>query len=222
MKCNQSLHCQYHQKRGHNIEDCKTLWNHLEQLARDGKLKEFRYQPNGQSSQARLRSQRDTSLRPPLGKIIVILAALGRTSSHPSRVMFVARPPIEDSNPEPKRAKMEVRPVLSFSNEDKFGTIQPHDDAFVVTLRIGRYDVKRVLVDQGSGVEIMYPDLYKGLNLKREDLTGYDSPLLDFDRKVIVSNGQIRLPVQAGSKVVEVDFIVVNAYSPYTAIVARS
>ena len=53
--------------------------------------------------------------------------------------------------------------MLSFSNEDKFGTIQPHDDAFVVTLRIGRYDVKRVLVDQGSGVEIMYPDLYKGL-----------------------------------------------------------
>ena len=108
MKCNQSLHCQYHQKRGHNIEDCKTLWNYLEQLARDGKLKQFRYQPNGQSSQARLRSQRDTSLRPPLGKIIVILAALGRTSSHPSRVMFVARPPIKDSNPELKRAKMEV------------------------------------------------------------------------------------------------------------------
>ena len=136
--------------------------------------------------------------------------------------MSIAQPLTEGSNPEPKRAKMEVRPALSFLDEDKVGTIQPHDDALVVTLRIGRYDVKRVLVDQGSGVEIMYPDLYKGLNLKREDLTGYDSPLLDFDRKVIVSNGQIRLPVQAGSKVVEVDFIVVNAYSPYTAIVARS
>ena len=30
------------------------------------------------------------------------------------------------------------------------GTIQPHDDALVVTLRIGGYDVKMVMVDQGS------------------------------------------------------------------------
>ena len=67
----------------------------------------------------------------------------------------------------------------------------------------------------------MYPDLYKGLNLKPEGLTAYDSPLLGFDGKVVVPRSQIRLPVQAGSEVVEVDFIVVDAYSPYTAIVAR-
>ena len=35
-------------------------------------------------------------------------------------------------------------------------------------------------MDQGRETEIMYPDLYKGLNLKPEDLTGYDSPLLRF------------------------------------------
>ena len=56
--------------------------------------------------------------------------------------------------------------VLSFSDEDKVGTIQPYDDVLVVTLRIEGYDLKRVLVDQGSGAKIMYPDLYKGLNLK--------------------------------------------------------
>ena len=33
--------------------------------------------------------------------------------------------------------------------------------------------MKRVMVDQGSGVEIMYPDLYIGLNLKFEDRTTY-------------------------------------------------
>ena len=56
---------------------------------------------------------------------------------------------------------MEIRPVLGFSDEDKIGTIQPHDDALMVILRIEGYDVKRVLVDQGSIVEVMYPDLYK-------------------------------------------------------------
>ena len=61
--------------------------------------------------------------------------------------------------------------MLGFSNEDKLGTIQPHDDALVVTLRISGYNVKRVMIEQGSAVEIMYPNLYKGLNLKPESLT---------------------------------------------------
>ena len=81
--------------------------------------------------------------------------------------------------------------------------------------------MRRVLVDQGSAVEIMYPDLYNGLNLKPEDLTAYDSPLVSFEGKTITPSGQIRLPLQIGSDVVEVDFIVVDAYSPYTAIVTR-
>ena len=84
----------------------------------------------------------------------------------------------------------------------------------VVTLRIGWYNVKRVLVDQGSAVEIMYPDLYKGLNLKPEDLTAYDSPLVGFKGKTVVPKGQIRQPIQTNSEVVEVDFIVVYVYSP--------
>ena len=41
--------------------------------------------------------------------------------------------------------------------------------------------MKKVLVDQGNGAEIMYPDLYKGLNLRLKDLTAYDSPLLGFN-----------------------------------------
>ena len=81
--------------------------------------------------------------------------------------------------------------------------------------------MKRVMVDQGSAAEIMYPDLYKGLSLRAEDLTPYSSPLVSFEGKVIIPNGQIRFPVQTGSVTVEVDFIVVDAYSPYTAIVAR-
>ena len=116
---------------------------------------------------------------------------------------------------------MELPLDIGFSDGDKIGTIQPHDDALVITLRIGGYDVKKVMVDQGSVAEIMYPDLYKGLNLKAEDLMPYSSPLVSFEGKIIILKGQVRLPVQIGSEVVEVDFIVVDAYSPYTAIVAK-
>ena len=61
--------------------------------------------------------------------------------------MSVACLPAEDFSLEPKRAKMDIQLVLGFSDEDKIGTIQPHDDALVVNLRIRGYDVKRVLVD---------------------------------------------------------------------------
>ena len=67
----------------------------------------------------------------------------------------------------------------------------------------------------------MYLDLYKGLNLKPEDLTAYDSHLVSFEGKTVTPRGQIKLPIQTGSNMVEVDFIVVDVYSPYTAIVAR-
>ena len=77
------------------------------------------------------------------------------------------------------------------------------------------------MVDPGSAVEIMYTDLYRGLNLKAEDLTPYSSPFMSFEGKIIIPKGQVRLLVQIGSKMVEVDFIIVDAYSSYTAIVAR-
>ena len=121
----------------------------------------------------------------------------------------------------PKRVKMGIPLVLGFLDEEKLGTIQPHDDALVLTFRIGGYDVKKVMINQGSAVEIMYPDLYKGLNLKPESLTAYSSPLVSFEGKMVIPKGQIRLLVQIGSDVMEVDFIVVDAFSPYTAIMGK-
>ena len=133
----------------------------------------------------------------------------------------MARLSSEDGSHEPKRTRLDRPLVMGFLDEDKIGTIQPHDDALVIILRIGGYDVKRMMVDQGSAAEIMYPDLFKGLNLRTEYLTPYSSSLVSFEGKVIIPKGQIRLPMQTGSETVEVDFIVVDAYSPYTAIVAR-
>ena len=67
----------------------------------------------------------------------------------------------------------------------------------------------------------MYLDLYQGLCLKPEDLDRYDSLLMGFDSKMVVLRGMIRLPVQVGDVEVQVNFIVVEAFSLYTAILAR-
>ena len=91
----------------------------------------------------------------------------------------------------------------------------------VIVLRIGGYNVKRVMVNDGSEAEIMCLDFYKGLKLRPEDLMPYSSPLMSFDGKIVMPKGQIRLLVQSGPEIVEVEFIVVDTYSPYTTIVAR-
>ena len=66
------------------------------------------------------------------------------------------------------------------------------------------------MVGQSSGAEIIYPDLYKGLNLKPKDLVSYNSPLMGFNGKIVIPKGLIRLPIQARLEVVEVNFIVVE------------
>ena len=156
-----------------------------------------------------------------MGTINTILVAPGRTGVYPLRVLSVTQLPTEESRSRSKRPKRNLHPVLSFLEEDKVGTTQPHDDALLITLRIGGYDVKRVMVNGGSAAEIMYLDLFKGLKLKPEDLMPYNSPLMSFDGKLITPKGMIRLPIRTGPEIVEVNFIVVDTYSPYTAIVGR-
>ena len=136
-------------------------------------------------------------------------------------MLSVTQLPAKESQPEPKKSRRNSHPILSFSEEDKIGTTQPYDDALLITFRIEGYNVKRVMVDGGSAAEIIYPDLYKGLKLKPKDLMPYSSPLMSFDGKLVIPKGMIRLPIQTGSEIVEVNFIVVDTYSPYTAIVGR-
>ena len=55
--------------------------------------------------------------------------------------------------------------------------------------------MKKVLIDQGSGAEIMYLDIFKGLKLRPEDLIYYDSHLIGFDGKIVLPKVQIKLPI---------------------------
>ena len=109
------------------------LKNHLEQLVKARHLKEFvvdfRNRGTRQGAQ-----QRGNSLLLPLGVIKVIHAALRGTAMTKTRVLTVV--PVEDcpnKQPSEKRTKL-TRETLAFDDDDDLeGTIQPHDDALVVT-----------------------------------------------------------------------------------------
>ena len=113
------------------------------------------------------------------------------------------------------------REPIAFEDEDLEGMIQPHDDALVVTAQISGFLVNKVMVDQGSGADVMYPDLFKGLGLKNQDLTKYDTSLVSFDGSVVIPEGQISFPVNMEGKEVMVTFIVVSSFSLYMAILGR-
>ena len=105
-KCNQSLYYHYHKKQGHTTEDCRNLWDHLDQLIREGKLKSLLHHSSVKGNQTSSGSQKNAHSRPPLGTINVIFAALGRTGSCPSRMMSMARLSTDEDGSEPKRAKI--------------------------------------------------------------------------------------------------------------------
>jgi len=160
--------------------------------------------------------QKRNPFPPPLGVIEVIHAAPRGTTAAKGELIVACA---EGESPE-KRMKVGWL-TISFGEEELEGTIQSHNDALVVTAQISRFLVKRVMIDQGSGANVMYPDLFEGLGLKSQDLAKYDTPLVSFDRRVVIPEGQISLLVDMEGKEVIVTFIVVRSFSPYTAILGR-
>lgn len=51
-----------------------------------------------------------------------------------------------------KRPRLEKEMIIGFSDQDKTGTFQPCDDALVMALWIRGFEVKWVMVDQGSAM----------------------------------------------------------------------
>ena len=88
--------------------------------------------------------------------------------------------------------------IISFSNSDLKDVQLPHNDPLVITLRIGNYDVQRVLIDQGCFAEVMYQDLYTKLGLGEADLASFTSPIFGFSGEPTIPLEKTVLPVLAG------------------------
>ena len=119
-----------------------------------------------------------------LGIIEVIHAVSIRISANHRREILSITPQQEMDEVDHLGKKLKPsKEKIAFDDDDLEGTTQPHGDVLVVTLKIGVFLLKRVMINQGSRAKIMYPDLYKGLDLRDEDLTKYDTPLVRFDEK---------------------------------------
>ena len=99
------------------------------------------------------------------------------------------------------RPMKELRPMpylIVFSDEDFRGAHHPHDDAFVVSMTIANYNVRRILMDNGSSADILYWDAFKQMGIAKEKLDPAPTPLLGFAGESVLPEGSVTLPVTEG------------------------
>ncbi|CAA0829642.1 Unknown protein, partial [Striga hermonthica] len=131
-----------------------------------------------------------------------------------------------------KRKREEVgitarMPVISFKAEDAEEVVLPHNDALVITAEVTSFDVKRVFIDTGSSVDVMFYDCFvqinKELNMELKPVT---TTLYGFNGREVMPMGEISLPVALEErelrKLCMVRFVVVGAESSYNIIMGRT
>ena len=115
----------------------------------------------------------------------------------------------------PKIARRES-PIIGFSKDDARHLYHPHDDALVVSLRVGDYNVHRMLVDNGSSADILYYPAFQQMGISRARLTPPHAPLVGFGGTRILPLGAITLSVTVGDYPQQitqnVTFLVVDCY----------
>ena len=90
-------------------------------------------------------------------------------------------------------------PIIGFLEEDAQCLHHSHDNALVVSIRVGDYKTDWVLVDNGSSVDILYYPAFQQMWIDREHLVLTNTPLVGFGGTKVYPLGAITLPVTIGN-----------------------
>ena len=114
---------------------------------------------------------------------------------------------------------------MSFNEEDARGVKQPYNDPLVIMLTIKGFNTKRILVDNGSLVDIIYLPAFQQLKLDPGRLRPFDSPLVSFNGDKVYPKGIVTLTVIVGiylrQLTRQLDFLVVDYPLSYNVIIRR-
>ena len=86
-------------------------------------------------------------------------------------------------------------PIIKFSKKDAQHLHHPHNDALVISIRVGDYNTHQVLVDNESTVDILYYPAFQQMRINREWLVQTNSPLVEFRRTKVYPLSTIILPI---------------------------
>ncbi|KAM2913348.1 hypothetical protein COP2_044016 [Malus domestica] len=115
---------------------------------------------------------------------------------------------------------------ICFYLEEERGIIYPHNDPLIVEAHIANFDVKRILIDTGASVNIMFAEAFKALNVAEHLLDRSISPLINFSGDIVQPLGSIHLPFTIGTGpytvTITTNFLVVNCPTAYNVIFGRT
>jgi len=116
-------------------------------------------------------------------------------------------------------------PPIIFTYDD-FHCLDHHqDDPMVITVEIENYVVKKVLVDQGSFVDILYWATYEKLQLPDTGMVPYVEPIYDFSGEQLSTCGYIDLHTMfregTQTKTILIRFLIVDAPTSYNVLLGR-
>ena len=157
-KRSRNKYCRFHRDHGHDTADCYHLKQQIEALIREGKLQKFvsKERTDAHAREQAPRRENDHP-RPPVGDIRMIIGGTAATgSSKKARKTYLRMiQNVQATGSVPKIARRES-PIIGFLEDDAIRLHHPHDDALVVSLRVGDYNVHRMLVNNGSSTDILY------------------------------------------------------------------
>ena len=115
--------------------------------------------------------------------------------------------------------------IIGFSEEDARRLYHPHDDALVISVRVGDYNVHWMLIDNGSSADILYYPAFQQMGISRALLIPTNASLVGFGGTTVLSVGSITLSVMIGDYpqqiTKDVTFLVVDCSSAYNGILGR-
>ena len=115
-----------------------------------------------------------------------------------------------------------VNDTIIFPSVDVNPMLQPYEDVLILTLGVGGFDVRRILVDLGSSIDLLQMSTYKQMSYSSSALENTGRLLSEFNGATTTSLGDVLLPIQVGSITLKVRFSMVNDLSSYNAIMERA
>nr|XP_027089516.1 uncharacterized protein LOC113710608 [Coffea arabica] len=237
-------------------EDCNDLKREIENLIRQGHLKQFIRLSGGHPRDENQRDKRGdqlqderrtsrTSCRPPedpreskrppgdgssgqglgygpniAGVINTIAGGPTGGDSQNSRKWTYRQ-----ANPDQAESSSRLSEVITYGPSDPIPAASSSHEALVIEILTNNYIVKKVYIDPGSSVDVMYLRTFESLKLARECMTPVRTPLVGFGRHIVHPEGMVTLTVTVGHhprcRTIPVNFVVVKTDSPYNLLLGR-
>nr|XP_016437581.1 PREDICTED: uncharacterized protein LOC107763605 [Nicotiana tabacum] len=204
-------------ERGHRTKDCIGLRQEVVRMLNQGFLKEL-LSDKGKLSFPRGREHPQGLPRPPSPTRTINMIIGDGNDSAINHVKFTTTYKLKQTIAHERYDDFEDS--ITFNKSDTDGLSFPHYDALVITLRIADTDVKRIMVDDGSGACIVYPRVLALMGLE-DKIIPCCITLTGFNNAVERTSGEIKLPVLAGGVIMETTFHVMNLETAYNAIIGR-